>query len=151
MAFRSTTKLWVQTQDRTKWFKRVTRLTLYTTDELLRQHTTKHSTMRSTTAGQKLPSCNSELEIQKDRYIDACVIRTHASEEMSLAGPRVNHSAKAPCWYIKWCVVWSRDIHGFCIFHILHHDNAVIMYRQRCIQKDTFLPHPGMIGSRYDM
>ena len=34
---------------------------------------------------------------QKDkRSFDACVIRTHASEEISLAGLRVNHSAKAP-------------------------------------------------------
>lgn len=33
---------------------------------------------------------------QKDRDIDACVIRTHAPEGIALAGQRVNHSAKAP-------------------------------------------------------
>ena len=33
---------------------------------------------------------------QKEELIDACVIRTHAPEGISLAGLRVNHSAKAP-------------------------------------------------------
>jgi hypothetical protein len=82
----------VHAQDRSKQFKRMTQLTSYTTDEPL---TTAHNET-SINAGQKLLSCDSQPEMQKNRYIDTCVIRTHASEEMSLAGPRVNHSAKVP-------------------------------------------------------
>lgn len=33
---------------------------------------------------------------KESKRFDACVIRTHASEEIALAGQRVNHSAKAP-------------------------------------------------------